>query len=121
MKEQVEIDNPCCNVDILPTILNLFGFEYDSRLLAGRDILSTATHIAILSNQSFVTKEFMFNSRSNKVTYFTDEAQLPEDYVKDMIQIVKNRLAVSTKILNLDYYRYVTEYRPSPTARCEEG
>ena len=38
--EPIEVDTYCSTVDILPTLLNLFGLNYDSRLLAGRDILS---------------------------------------------------------------------------------
>ena len=40
MTEPVVIEKPCESLDILPTLLNLFGLEYDSRLLAGRDILA---------------------------------------------------------------------------------
>ena len=48
---QVDIDTYCSTADILPTLLNLFGFEYDSRLMAGRDILSPQAHdYAVLSD-----------------------------------------------------------------------
>jgi len=33
-------DEYCCNVDVLPTVLNLLGINYDSRLLMGNDISS---------------------------------------------------------------------------------
>lgn len=36
MEEPVVVDKPCYSVDIIPTLSNLFGLEYDSRLLAGR-------------------------------------------------------------------------------------
>ena len=38
MEEPVIVDKACCSVDVLPTLLNLFGFDYDSRMYAGRDI-----------------------------------------------------------------------------------
>lgn len=58
-KEPVKIDDPCTAVDIVPTLLNLFGFDYDSRLLSGRDVLapdadpgnvSTDMHVAIFAD-----------------------------------------------------------------------
>ena len=42
------VDKPCYSVDIIPTLSNLFGLEYDSRLLAGRDILSDAPGLSHL-------------------------------------------------------------------------
>lgn len=108
MEDPVEVDTPCCTVDILPTLLNLFGFEYDSRLLIGQDVLDpNAQHMAILHNGSFVTDKVMFNSANGKVTYLVDEAAVPENYVDTIIQIVQNKFTVSTEILNRDYYRIV--------------
>ena len=40
MEEPVKVDKVCSQVDILPTLLNLLGAEYDSRMLAGTDALS---------------------------------------------------------------------------------
>ena len=39
MEDAVTVTEPCSAVDIVPTLSNLFGLEYDSRLLSGRDIL----------------------------------------------------------------------------------
>ncbi len=108
MEDPIEIDTPCCTVDILPTLLNLFGFEYDSRLLVGQDVLDPSVeHIAILHNGSFITDKVKFNSSNGKVTYLVDQALVPEGYVEAVTQIVQNRFTVSTAILNNDYYRVV--------------
>lgn len=40
MDQPVTVDTPCSAVDIVPTLSNLFGLRYDSRLLSGRDILA---------------------------------------------------------------------------------
>ena len=39
--EPVTIDKPCSSLDIIPTLSNLLGLEYDSRLLMGKDIFQT--------------------------------------------------------------------------------
>ena len=109
MNEPVYVDDYCCSVDILPTLLNLFGFEYDSRLMVGTDVLSDSNHTAILSNQSFINDKVMFDSESNKTTYLVDKSTLPDNYVESMIKTIKNRISVSSLILNTDYYRFVWE------------
>ena len=38
MVQPVEVNKYAGSLDILPTILNLFGIEFDSRLLMGTDI-----------------------------------------------------------------------------------
>ena len=108
MEDPIQVDNPCCTVDILPTLLNLFGFQYDSRLLVGQDVLDPSVeHIAILHNGSFITDKVRFNSANAKVEYLVEESAVPAGYVEAVIQIVQNRFTVSTAILNNDYYRVV--------------
>ena len=108
--EPVTIDTPCSTPDILPTLLNLFGFTYDSRLLAGTDVLSTnKEHMAILSTQSFVTDKVMFDSGSNQVTYLVDERSLAANYVEDTINLIKQKMTFSAAILDNDYYRFLYE------------
>ena len=46
MDEPVQVDEPCSAVDIVPTLSNLFGLTYDSRLLSGRDILDKSYNAA---------------------------------------------------------------------------
>ena len=91
---------------MIPTLLNLFGFEYDSRLLMGQDIFSDTPPLVILSNRSFITDKVMYNTETGEATYLTDEA-LPDGYLNNIINIVKNKFTVSKNILKLDYYRYV--------------
>lgn len=107
MEEPIEVDTYCCNIDILPTILNLWGFEYDSRLLAGTDIFSTGTHAAILVDQSFLTDKVWFNANTATATWLTPESELPEGYLDNMIRMVKNKFSISTDILNTAYYNFI--------------
>ena len=40
MEESVTVDTPCSAIDILPTVSNLFGLEFDSRLMSGHDVFA---------------------------------------------------------------------------------
>lgn len=106
MKQKIIIDKPCSSLDILPTLSNLFGLEYDSRLLMGRDILSDAEPLVILSNRSFVTDKVKYNSKTGEVIKLTKE-KLPADYISSRNRIIKNKFLVSQSILATDYYRRV--------------
>lgn len=106
IKSPIIIDKPASSLDILPTLSNLFGLTYDSRLLMGRDILSDAEPLVILGNRSFITDKVMYNSETGKVIKLTNE-ELPKDYVKNINHIIKIKFTVSKSILKYDYYRYV--------------
>ena len=102
--ETVKIDKPACQVDVLPTLLNLFGFEYDSRLYSGCDILSDSYGLAMTANQSFITDKIVYNSRYEKVYYLDENWEMPEGYLEAYIQIVKNRFSIASNVLNSDFY-----------------
>ena len=106
LRENIEVDNYCSTQDILPTLLNLFGIEYDSRLLAGRDVLAKGTHIAILYDQSFLTDGFRFDA-SSETLYSDDESELSEEILDKYRLYVSNAFVLSTDILDTDYYAHV--------------
>ena len=102
--ETVEINKPCSQQDVLPTLLNLFGFTYDSRLYSGMDILSDSYGLAMTANQSFITDKIIYNSRYEKVYYLDENWQMPEGYLDSYIQIVKNRFSIASNILNQNFF-----------------
>ncbi len=109
MEEPVYVDEYMCNVDILPTILNLWGFQYDSRLLAGTDIFSDGEHIAILRDRSFLTDKVWFNASTGEKRYLVDRSDLSDTYIQDHINMIKNRFTFSRNILNKAYYNFLFE------------
>jgi lipoteichoic acid synthase len=104
--ETVTIDKPCSSLDIIPTLSNLFGLNYDSRLMMGSDILSDADPLVIFSNRSWITDKAMFNSVTNSIEY-TSGKSFDGDYVKDINKIVSDKFYYSAKILDMDYYKKV--------------
>lgn len=106
MDQPIIVDKYCSSLDIMPTLSNLFGISYDSRLFMGQDILSDATPLIMFGNQSFITDQIMYNSQTGDVTKLTDQ-ELPEDYVKKYISVVKNKFNVSASILKNNYFSYL--------------
>lgn len=107
LEENIVVDEYCCNVDVLPTILNLWGFEYDSRLLAGTDVFSDGTHAAVLVDKSFLTDKVWFNAGTGEIRYQVPESEIPEGYVENMNQLIATRFSISADILNSAYYNFV--------------
>lgn len=121
MKEPVVVSRPAGNVDILPTLLNLFGMDYDSRILTGKDILSEGDHYAVLSlggQYSWISTQGSYVARSER---FTPSAActLSDDqyaaYVDGMNDRIKTEMYYSHQILNRNYYRYLLQWRRSPS------
>ena len=107
MEEPIRSDKICSTIDILPTLLNLFGFEYDSRLIPGKDALSEGDGIAILADQSFICNDYRFCAPKNTLTV-TGATPSDED-VENSKEYVKNILNISKSILNTNFYQYITE------------
>ena len=82
--EDVTVDKICNTIDVLPTILNLFGIEYDSRIIVGKDILSDSDGIAVFADYSWLA-----------------------DNDSDYSNVVSNKYLVSKNIMVYDYYRYL--------------
>lgn len=102
--EEKHIKKAAMSCDVLPTVYNLFGVSYDSRLFTGRDILSDAHGIAILRDHSWVTEYGTYFAGSST---FKGESDLPENYVENINKIVSSRLNIAKLIVSNDYYRYL--------------
>ena len=105
--EPVTVDTYCCNVDILPTILNLWGFAYDSRMLAGTDIFSEGQHVAVLADKSFYTDLVWVNASTGEIRWQVPQEQVPEDYIENMVRLIETKMSLSSDILNTAYYNFI--------------
>ena len=107
MEEPVQVDKPCCQVDILPTISNLLGLEYDSRMLSGRDILSDSEGLVIFTSRSWRSDRGFYNRYTQTFTptegvTMTQEEQ--DQYVSTMKKLVEYKLACTPMIVENDFY-----------------
>lgn len=107
MEKPVVIDKLCASIDILPTVLNLLGANFDSRLLAGRNILSDSDELVIFADQSFITDKIKYDAATGETTYLVPESQVPDGYLDSMIADVENRLYISDEVIGTDYFSFV--------------
>ena len=111
MTDPVYVDKYCSSLDVMPTLSNLFGLEYDSRLIMGEDILSDSDGLVIFSNYSFITSHGYYNSTTDQFTCW-DGSEPDYETVADLVAEVQNRVAYSAAILDHDYYRIVLDGPP---------
>ena len=106
MEEPVVVEEYCSTADVLPTILNLWGFPYDSRLYPGTDVFSDGVHAAVLIDHSFLTDKVWFNSNTGEIRYLVPQEEIPENYEENMNQLIAFRFEFSAEILRNNYYQH---------------
>ena len=112
MTQPVEVDKYCCSIDILPTVSNLMGWDYDSRMMVGQDILSDAEQFIMFPGLSFITDKCIYNKKQDKVTSLTGE-DISEDYISQMSKKAYNWYTISDLLYSTDFYKYVEAQMPA--------
>jgi len=103
MKETIKIDKVGSQIDVLPTLLNLFGMEYDTRLIIGQDILSDNPGIAIFSNRSWVSDYGTYFAAEKKFVP-KENIKIKSNYVEDINESVANKFIMSNLFLKYNIY-----------------
>ena len=102
--EPIVVDTPTFSLDILPTLSNLFGTAFDSRLMPGRDVFSDAPALVYNYNYDWKTEYGTYLSSSNTFTPASEDILIPDGYVEQIKAIVRNRIRYSAAVLDTDYY-----------------
>ena len=101
------VTEPVGNLDILPTLSNLFDLEFDSRLLPGRDVFAPDVRPLVWwNNLSFVTTEGKYDGRKGEWHPNEGcEATLEDPEFQDQLhRLVNDRLLMARLIMQTDYY-----------------
>jgi len=119
VEEPIEVDTPCSSIDIVPTLCNLFGLEYDSRLYSGRDVFATnyeadqysnCMPLVVFANKgqgnAWITAAGTYEC-STKTFTPNEGITVDEDYVKRVHRLVAAKVNYSKLIVQEDYYKYV--------------
>ncbi len=104
MTRRIVTEKPVSGVDVMPTVLNLFGIEYESRLLAGRDALSNAEGVVFFSDHSFISERCSYFAESKK--YVLSEGLTFDDIEKLSFE-VKNRIKSSRRLRQADLFKHL--------------
>ncbi|MBR0146172.1 MAG: sulfatase-like hydrolase/transferase [Eubacterium sp.] len=104
-QDPIIVDDPVCSIDILPTLSNLFGTQWDCRLLPGRDVFSDSEPIMF---------NLWYNWKTDKGTYIGGDftpanaaEKIPDDYVDKINRIVSNKINYCYGVLETDYFGHL--------------
>lgn len=119
MEEPVVVDTPCSSMDIVPTLSNLFGLEYDARLYSGRDIFATNYQanryssnmpLVVFANKgygsSWITAAGTYEASTRTFTP-REGVTVDEDYVTRVSRLVSAKYNYAKLVIERDYYSLV--------------
>ena len=113
------VDAPCSELDVTPTLLDLFGAEYDARFLSGRDVLADGTGEGpprlvslygsaysdwVTDAGSYIAAEDAFFPLEGRFSAAQEEAR----YVSKIRLLVYDRYVFSRRILESNYFRMIS-------------
>jgi arylsulfatase A-like enzyme len=110
MNQPVVVDKPCSSMDIIPTVYNLMGLDFDSRLFSGSDILSDSAPFVLFKNKSFITDIGRYNASAKIFEPNEIYAGLDidfDEYRSQVSKLVSQKFDIAKRIIDNDYYRYV--------------
>ena len=114
MEESVTVRTPCSAIDILPTVSNLFGLEFDSRLMSGHDVFaqnynasqaSTCMPLVILPTNrgySWITAAGTYDAKTRTFTP-NPGITVADDYVKTVSSLIDAKYSYARQLIQYDY------------------
>ena len=114
MEQPVTVDTPCSSIDIVPTLSNLFGLTYDSRLLSGRDVFaenynasqaSTCMPLVILPTNrgnSWITAAGTYDAKTRTFTP-NPGITVADNYVDTVTALVDAKYSYARQLIQYDY------------------
>ena len=114
MESSVTVNTPCSAIDILPTVSNLFGLEFDSRLMSGHDVFaqnynasqaSTCMPLVILPTNrgySWITAAGTYDAKTRTFTP-TPGITVADDYVKTVSSLIDAKYSYARQLIQYDY------------------
>ena len=121
IEEPVQVDTPCSSIDIVPTLCNLFGLDYDSRLYSGRDVFatnyeadqaSTCMPLVIFANTGFgnswITAAGTYEASTGTFTP-NEGITVDDNYVSLVSQLVQAKYTYAKQMIQQDYYQILED------------
>ncbi len=104
-EEPIVVKQPSFSLDLLPTLSNLFGTEFDSRLFPGRDVFSDAQALVFNTNYDWKTAYGTYYASKNLFVPTDENTALPDGYVEAIKSVVRNKMLYCRLALSKDYFR----------------
>ena len=116
--DPIQVNDPVSSIDILPTLSNLFGTEWDSRLMPGRDVFSDAEPIVFNMEYDWKTDKGAYIYSEDRFIPSAEGIEVDEPYIDRITTIVGNKLHMCSLLLNNDYFGYL--FGKNDTQKSEE-
>ena len=107
--KNIKVTDPTFSLDIVPTLSNLFGVEYDSRMLSGRDVFSDQEPLVFWPDHSWKTDKGTWDASKSSGSEFTpaEGVTVDEDYLNRIRRTVSNKINFSYKLLDTDFFKLI--------------
>ncbi|HBA37707.1 MAG TPA: hypothetical protein DCY94_03205 [Firmicutes bacterium] len=108
-----KIDKYTSPIDYAPTLLNLFGVDYDPRYYMGHDVFSEYTDFVAFPDNSWQNKTGFYNAAKGEFIPNAGSTYVDEEIIKINNEIVdlKNMSSLAIKKNYFEYlYKYFDEY-----------
>lgn len=106
-RDPIAVDKPTSSLDIVPTLSNLFGTEWDSRLFPGRDVFSDADPLVFNMNYDWKTDKGTYIASTQTFTATNASEAIPDDYVRNINRLVHAKIDYCTNVLRSDYFGHL--------------
>lgn len=107
MEEPIVVNKLGTSLDVLPTLSNLMGITYDSRLMMGTDLLSNSEPLVIFKSYSWISAYGRYDFDKKIFTPNPGVTGLPDNYVDIVNDVVSQKFTISRLILEQNYYQKI--------------
>ena len=104
----LQVDAPVYSLDILPTLSNLFGVPYDSRLLVGRDVFSEEMPLVLWPNYSWKTEQGTYDAAEGIFTP-ADGRTADQAYIDQVSALVRSKYSYCAQVRDRKYFTWLAE------------
>ena len=117
--EKKEFNQYSTYVNLTPTLANLFGIEYDSRIYLGSDLLSKEYEsIAVFADSSWKNEVGYYSSSTNSMKYYTEKEYTDEEILA-INEDIALKLKMSSAAIKNNYFSYLNKKLKSYTTSTE--
>ena len=108
--EGFEITKYTSPLDYTPTLLNLFGIEYDPRLYLGNDVFSDYKDFVLFPDNSWQSADGFYSATKGDFTSSTDATTITDEQIIELNNEVNTLRNMSALAIKKNYFDYLFDY-----------